>query len=70
MIHILNIYLIYVMDTIFKNINDFRKSGKKLDFRKKFNFPLNQLDTHVFFFFTGKTKNESRITKYPPVEQR
>jgi hypothetical protein len=58
------------MNTIFKNINDFHKSGKNLDFQKKFTFPLNQLDALVFFFFTGTTQNESRIIKYPPVQRR
>ena len=56
------------MNTIFKNISDFRKSGKKSDFQKKITFPLNQLDALIFFFFTGTTQNESRVTKYPPVE--
>ena len=57
-------------NTIFKNINDFHKSGKKSDFQKKLPSLETNLTLLFFFFFTGTTQNESRITKYPPVERR
>ena len=58
------------MNTNFKNINNFHKIGKKSDFQK--NLPSLETNLTLLFFssFTGTTQNESRITKYPPVEQR
>ena len=46
------------------------KIGWKLNFSEQFNFPWNQLDAIVFVFFTCRTQNQSRIIKWPAVEQQ
>ena len=68
--HVLNIYLIYVMNTIFKNINDFHKSGLESDFPKK-NLPSFETNLMLLIFFlTRTTQNQSKTTKYSSVEQK
>ena len=47
----------------FSSIKNCQKSGSKLDFSEKFNFPWDQLDAINFVFFTCMTQNQSGIIK-------
>ena len=56
--HILNIFLIYVKNTIFKNINDFHKMGWRSDFQKNLPSLYTNLTLLFFLFHWHKPKQK------------